>query len=427
MAIFAEDDRRLILNNEVHARPFAAIRAPMSASHLAVIWGQGGGAADHAHVVALCKRHGVPPPPENAAHYAAVFGTFALRWERHTEFSTYLFMRDGAAAGDPFGDPAVARVPRDWLGALPGSVLVATHFALMPGDAAMPTTDALARVLSPDTLAGSQVSGGAAFAWADFHIHADGFGRILARDVRLAPRQAGRMMQRLLEIETYRMMALLALPVVREHAPRIDAVGEELARMTQSLSAISGLDDERRLLDRLIVLASEVESIAAVAAYRLQAGRAYNALVLRRIVELREERLEGLQTIGEFMDRRLAPAMRTCVSFGERLETISVHLARVTDLLRARVEVALEAQNRDLLISMDRRAKLQLRLQQTVEGLSVAAISYYLVGLVSYASKGLTRVGLDLDADLVASLAVVPIVAAVWAAMRRLRRRLTEQ
>jgi uncharacterized membrane-anchored protein len=433
MPLFTEDRRRAALNNEVHARPFASVTAPMRASHLAVLWGEGGAAADLAHLEALCRRHDVPPPLPGATHFAAGFGAFALKWERHTEFSTYIFMLEGAAGpngGNAFDDPAIARVPQDWLAAMPGSVLVAAHFVMQSAESPMPDADSLARVLVADTTAGSGISGGVAHAWTDFQLHADGFGRVLVRDCgadgrRMGPRQAGRMMQRLLEIETYRMMALLSLPVARDHAPRIDAIGEELARLTQGLSTIAGLDDERRLLDRLVALAAEAERIAAATTYRFGAGRAYHQLVLRRIEELREQRIEGLQTIGEFMDRRLAPAMRTCASVGERLETISVRLARTTALLRARVDVALEAQNRDLLASMDRRARLQLRLQQTVEGLSVAAICYYVVGLVAYAAKGLKTAGLPVEPDLASALAVVPVAAIVWLALRRLRRRMT--
>jgi len=425
MPLFSEDQRRRPLSNEVHARPFASVTAPMRASHLAVLWGGGGAEADFRHLQELCRRHGAPPPPADATHFAADFPGFALKWERHSEFSTYIFMGPADGGGEPFASQAIANVPSDWLGALPGSVLVAVHFELRPAVAAPLSAEALARVLMPDTTAGSAISGGAATAWTDFHLHGDGFGRILVQDVRLGPRQAGRLMQRLMEIETYRMMALLALPVARAHAPRIDAIGDELARLTQNLSSIAGLEDERRLLDRLVALAAEAERIAAATTYRFGAGRAYYTLVQRRIEELREERLEGLQTIGEFMDRRLAPAMRTCASVGERLETIAARLARVTALLRARVEVALEAQNRDLLASMDRRARLQLRLQQTVEGLSVAAISYYVVGLVAYAAKGLKAAGAPLDADLVAALAVLPVVAVVWAGIRRLRRHMT--
>ncbi len=427
MPQFNEDRRRAALNNEVHARPFASVAAPMAASHLAVLWGEGGAEADLRHLVQLCRFASLPPPPPEAGHFAGDFGAFALRWERHSEFSSYTFLK-GNAQGEPFarGGTAIEKVPQDWLKSLPGSVLVAAHFVLLPAEAGARTeaegAALLARALVPDTTAGSRIAGGAAWAWTDFRLHEDGFGRILARDIRLTPRQAGRMMQRLFEIETYRMMALLALPVAREAAPAITRIGDELARLTQALTRIAGLDDERRLLDQLVALSAEAERIAAATQYRFGAGRAYYTLVRRRIEELREERIEGLQTIAEFMDRRLAPAMRTCESVGERLEAISTRLGRVSALLRARVEVALEAQNRDLLASMDRRARVQLRLQQTVEGLSVAAITYYVVGLVAYAAKAGHGLGLKLDPELAAGAAVLPVAALVWWAIKRIRK-----
>ena len=428
MPRFNEDRRRAALNNEVHARPFAALEAPERVSHLAVLWGDGGAPADFAHLAALCEKSGVAPPPGTATHFAAEFGAFRLKWERHTEFSTYTFLRAGPFSGpagdDPFADPAIARVPQAWLAHLPGSVLVAVHLALLPIASAENDAELVARTLVPDTTAGSLIAGGGAMAYTDFRLHEDGFGRILVREIRLSARQAGRMMQRLLEIETYRMMALLALPAAREHGAAIDAIGAELARITQDIAGASGLDDERRLLDRLVRLSAEAERIASATTFRFGAGRAYYALVRRRIEELREQRVEGMQTIGEFMDRRLAPAMRTCESVGERLEAISTRLARVSALLRARVDVALEAQNRDLLASMNRRARLQLRLQQTVEGLSVAAISYYVVGLVAYAAKAAKGAGIPVDPDIAAGVAILPVALAVWFAIRRLHHRI---
>jgi uncharacterized membrane-anchored protein len=73
---------------------------------------------------------------------------------------------------------------------------------------------------------------------------------------------------------------------------------------------------------------------------------------------------------------------------------------------------------------MDRRAKLQLRLQQTVEGLSVAAIVYYVAGLIGYLAKAARSAGARVDTDIAVGVSV-PIVAALalWG-MRRMRRRL---
>jgi uncharacterized membrane-anchored protein len=88
------------------------------------------------------------------------------------------------------------------------------------------------------------------------------------------------------------------------------------------------------------------------------------------------------------------------------------------------VEIARERQNQALLGSMDRRARLQLRLQQAVEGLSVAAISYYVAGLIGYLAKAVSALGVPLDADLAVGLALPIVLGALILSLRRMRRRL---
>jgi uncharacterized membrane-anchored protein len=415
------------LVNEVHARPFASLTAPQRASHLAMLSGEDAAGEDRAQVARLCERHGVPSPGPEDTHLMADLGPFQLKWERHTEFSSYTFFQHAQTPGfdasvAPFGAPVIDRVPRDWLAALPGELLVGIHLEMEPKQAPERDADALTRLFETDNVAGSLVSGGAGAVWMDFAVHADGFGRILLHDRHLRPRQAGRLVQRLFEIETYRMLALLALPLARRHGPELSRSGERLTEITARMAAIEGLEDERRLLDELTRMSAEIEDMAAVASYRFGAARAYYALVRRRVEELREERFEGMQTIREFLERRLAPAMRTCEAVAARLDARSDRVSRASQLLRTRVDIALEAQNSALLRSMDRRARMQLRLQQTVEGLSVAAISYYLVGLIGYAAKAGKAAGLELDVDLVTGLAIPVVVGLVGFGVWRLRR-----
>lgn len=420
----ADHPFRVALTNEVHARPFAALRTPARVGHVAMLSGEGGFAADRAHLDALLDRFGRKRPAPDANHVFEDLGAFCLKWERHTEFCTWTVFVDGTAAS-PFAVPAIEALPADWVAGLPGSRLVAIHVAVERA-VAPSAVDDLARHFDPEFMAGSAVSGGGAEAWTDFRIHQDGFGRILVRDRSLKPRQAGRLVQRLLEIETYRMMALLALPVAREVGPTIFAADRELVAITAAMHEFGGLGDERRLLGKLTGLAAEVERVTAQSSYRFGAARAYGALVERRIDELREQRIEGVQTIAEFMERRLAPALRTCTATAERLEAIAARLQRAGDLLRSRVDIALEAQNQALLASMDRRARIQLRLQATVEGLSVAAISYYVVGLIGYAAKALEKGGVPVHAELATGLAIPIVLAGVWALVRRVRRHIGE-
>ncbi len=388
-----------------------------------MVSGEEGAAADRVHLAGLCRRFGVAEPPAGANHFFQDFGDFRMKWERHAEFCTYTFYRRGPFS-DPFADPAVASVPTDWLENLPGSRLVAINAAFMKGQSNIQAPEELGTWFEPEFLAGSQPADGLAEVWTDFRIHKDGFGRVLVRDRGLRPRQAGRLAQRLLEIETYRMMALLALPLARVAGPRVTAVEQALADITESLARIQSLADEQSLLVRLATLAAELERFVAANGYRFGAAQAYFGLVERRIVELRERRTEGVQTIGEFMERRLVPAMRTCKAVAERQEAVADRLARALTLLRTRVEIGVEAQSRDLLQSMDRRARQQLRLQQTVEGLSAAAISYYVVGLVAHAINGIASFGVPIDPEFGTAIAIPFVIAGVWIGLRRIRRRI---
>lgn len=402
---------RLELTNEVHARPHEALAAPLRASFLAVLVGPGERAAEHAHVTRLCEEGGVAPPAQNALHFTAELARYRLRWERHTEFSSYTFFTRGAA-GPPFAGTAIESVAPEWLAAIPGRTLVAAHAELLERQAALPAAKEIAAAFENHYVVGAEVGDGAAAVFTDFRIHPDGFGRFLVFDRSLSRFQAGRTLQRLFEVEVYRMMALLALPVAREVSPLLGRMEHELAEIAASLAGGDGADEA--LLERLTRLAAAVESAIAQSRYRFGAMRAYYELVNARMAELRQGRLRGTQTLEEFMARRLAPAIATCESVSRRLLELSDRVAQANSLLSTRVEVARSRQNQELLASMNRRARLQLRLQETVEGLSVAAITYYVVGLVGYAARAMKAASIRIDPDLAEGLAI-PVVAVLAA------------
>jgi uncharacterized membrane-anchored protein len=304
---------------------------------------------------------------------------------------------------------------------MPGEVMVAAHAALIAGGPDPPDSEALAaRHFAGNALVGAGIAGGAGIALTDCRIHA-GFARLLVFDRGMTPRQAGRMMQRLLEIDTYRMMALLALPVARSLTPALTSSERELAQITSTLAG-AGESDEPALLDRLTRLEAGIESIESQHHYRFAAAAAYYELVQRRIEELRETRIQGMQNFQEFTERRLAPAMNTCQAVSSRLDSLSQRVARATQLLSTRVDVSRERQNQGVLESMNRRAEAQLRLQQTVEGLSVAAITYYIVGLVGYAAKGLRGAGLGVNPDLAMGISIPVVVVIVALGIRKVRK-----
>ena len=235
----------------------------------------------------------------------------------------------------------------------------------------------------------------------------------------IGARRVGRIVQRLCEIETYRAMSMLGLGRARELTGRLNALDPKLAALVTALS-----DDHRAAeatLHELLTISAELESLATRMSFRFGATGAYEAIVNQRIEVLREARLQGRQTFGEFMRRRYDPAMRTVKSAERRLEQMAERAQRAGELLRTRVDVERSAQNQKLLESMDQRADLQLRLQRTVEGLSVVAISYYAVSLAAYAAYPLAKLA-HLSKEMLTALLVLPVICGVWLMIRRIRR-----
>jgi uncharacterized membrane-anchored protein len=254
----------------------------------------------------------------------------------------------------------------------------------------------------------------------------DGWSRYTVLDERLTPRQAGRTIQRLLEIETYRIIALLAFPVAKDVGRLLGRAEGELANLMDGMGSASSAEDERSVLSQLTRLAAEVEHSVARTTFRFGAAQAYYRLVRSRIAELREQRIEGFPTVGEFMDRRLAPAISTCEAIARRQDDLSGRVARNSQLLRTRVDIELQRQNQELLAQMNRRARLQLRLQETVEGLSIVAITYYASQLVQYLAKGVKHL-LPLSPEAITAISI-PLIAGFAAhGLRRMRRKLAAE
>ncbi len=419
MALPENHPQRVELNDEAHARPPESLTAPVRISYLAVVSDSSARDKERAHITDLAQAFGVKPPSPGAIHYSADFGRFRLKWERHSEFARYKFIVAGCG-DDPFSDPPIQKLPPEWLASLTGNILVATHAAILPIREESPDFDSIAdRLFAGNPLVGSGIAGGAAVALTDFRIRPDGFSRLLVLDRSLRPRQAGRAVQRLLEFDTYRLMALLTFPVARTLSPQLEAAERGLANITEALVTVTEAG-EPGLLDRLTELAAEIERFEAKNHFRFSAARAYYALVQQRIAQLREIRIPAIQTFQEFTELRLAPAMNTCLVTATRLEALSARVARATQLLSTRVDITREHQAIAVLESMNRRADLQLRLQQTVEGLSVAAITYYIVGLIGYAARGLKAVGLPINADLTMGISIPIIILIVALGIRRI-------
>ncbi len=412
---------RLVLAEEVHARPPVALTVPSRATYVAVLIEPEQRPAELAHLAHLCEQFSTAAPPPSANHFSADLGPALVKWERHGEFSSYTFITSGQSP-TPFSEPPAAALPKQWLAGVPGKTIFAAHSKLIRVGDQTPSVDQLVGYFGGNVAIGAEIADGAGLAFTDFKIHDDGFARFLMLDRAFTSRQAGRMMQRLFEIEAYRMIALLALPLAREQSGRIGTIERSLASLTEEI-ARQGANDES-LLQQLSGLAADVERSLAASQFRFGACRAYHDLVIRRIAELRERRLPGVQTIEEFMARRFTPAAATCASTSQRLHDLSERVAQASALLSTRVDIARERQNQALLESMNRRASLQLRLQQTVEVLSVAAIVYYVAGLIGYLAKALNAAGLSFDADIAVGVAILPVAVLVAWALRRVHRKI---
>lgn len=417
-----EHPQRQRLNNELHARPPMALGGPAQISYLAMLHEGHSTEAEEAHLHQLCDRLGLPfCPVVDGDHWVMEAGDLRLKWERHTEFSGYTFFRN-CPQGVPETGSALEAFPATWWQAIPGQVMVATHVDFVAARQKDPTPLLAELLQSGVTVAASQVAEGAAWVISDFRIEA-GFSRFTVIDSHLRPRQAGRTIQRLLEIETYRMMALLAFPVAKEVGRLLGKVEAEVAELMTRMGEARSPEDERLLLADLTRLAAQVEQSQTRTSFRFGAAEAYYRLVLQRIEELREVRLDGFSPIREFMDRRLAPAINTCLSATARQNDASTRIARKSALLRTRVDIELERQNQELLTQMNRRASLQLRLQETVEGLSVVVLTYYGSQLVNYLAKG-SKDWHHLNSDVITALSIPVIAGLVAWGTRRMRKKL---
>jgi uncharacterized membrane-anchored protein len=430
----ADDPQRELLHNEVHARPSARIRLPALIVFVAVLNEGVSREQECEHLRRLPGMDALTVEQLQGNFLRLRFAEHTLKWERHTEFTRYSFVQalpEGAGLGSSEPDLLGALVaPAGWLRDIPGRTVAAIELVMLHAELPEQTPDAQAALMAPaqrwfggHAVVASQLGGGHSWALTNFRLRGSGFERMLV----VAPpgtseTRAGRISQRLLELETYRLMALRGLPVAKTLSPMLADAEAQLAAITAQLENKSA--SEQALLDQLVSLAARVERATAESNYRFAATRAYDTLVGQRIGELREKPIPGTQTIGEFMQRRLSPAMATVAATAQRLASLSERVSRTSALLRTRVDIVTEAQNQQLLEKLTKGQELQLRLQSTVEGLSIAAISYYVVSLVLYLGKAGKAAGLPLNPEMLAGAMIPPVLLGVWWTTKKIHEKL---
>lgn len=422
-----EHPKRRELNDEVHARPPDSLPTPCALTYIARLPKRDPRSGVGKDLLGdLLQRFSQDRPDRATNHFTTTLGSDRLRWERHTEYNRYTFVApvDADDASSTFQEPGI---PADWLEKMQGEIFVGVRAKIIgPEEINTPIDELSRRCFNGNTLIGSRVADDGGLALTDLCIHEDGFSRVVLINENMSEAQTGRVLQRLFEIETYRMMALLALPLARELSPVLDEDELELSAIGEALVDAES-HDEQEWLERLTRLSASSQSRHQRSNYRFAAADAYYEIVLQRISELRETRIPGLQTFEEFTTRRLTPAVKTYRAVSARQRSILEQMARATKLLSTRIDISRQQQNQSLLSSMNRRVKMQLRLQATVEGLSVAAVTYYVVGLVGTLAQGIESMGVPFNKSLV-SAASIPIVAGVaFLGIRQLRKKISRE
>ena len=410
------------LHAEPLARPFPVVSGQVMVAHRAIIFTPGEAAAHRAAVEALANAPGVEAKPATHGFQLLRVGDAELRVERHTEFTT--FMALAPQPGAPFAESAFDRLPAGWLDSIPGRLLAAVEIAseeVPAADAgAAKTMERVSERFAQERLIGGWVVERVASVWSHFRLDERGATRFLVQDHHLTAGRHGRLLQRLVEIETYRMAALLGLPLARDVLPQIETLELQHVALVERIGVMNA-GDERVLLSDLTDLSLATERLQARCGSRFSLTESYSRILSARVRELREEQLTGYQTLSEFFDRRLAQAFHACERAEAGLSALSARLQSTTGLLRTRVEVNLQSQNQLLLASVDRRSAAQLRLQHNVEGLSVVVLTYYLANLLKLVLEGTNAAGISVNTMLVVSLALPLLAGGVWTAVRRAR------
>ncbi len=383
---------------ELHARPFTPVPTPHRLFHFAFQIGALDAEDDRARIESLAGDGSKPRGWLADRRHLSLDGG-NLRWERHGEFISYTLCV-------PFDAPAA------WPSHLtpPGPLLVAVDLRLLSESHRL------------SAMVEASIMDRRASVFTDFLPSSDGFIEITIVNAGMAEDIAGATVQRVLEIETYRCFALLGLPVAEKAAKTMGTIEDELPSLMEKMDAARSLSDNRDLLDRLTSMTLELERNSAATHFRFGATKAYAELVRLRLEALAERTEFGGPGLASFFSRRFDPAIRTCATASDREANLARKLTRAAQLLRTRVEIALQSQNLDLLVTMGNRVMLQLRLQQTVEGLSVAAIAYYVASLFHLLVSGFRSTNRVIDPEMITAFAVPLIVAVVALAVRRIRR-----
>ena len=432
--------------DELHARPYIKLSNNLRTFHFAYLLKENDEKKSWAYLDKFLGKIDFQKLPKEASKYWVAEGKdLIIRYECHTEFISLTLIYpnkidiENINKAKLFDENFLRILPIEFLKNFPGKHLLSSWIEMVSSNYNYKPID-IERFFYHDNFAGSNVADDGANVFMSFksdrtNFLGSGFRRVIIQNKNLRTRRTGRLLQRIVELETYQVLSLLGLPQVRNETINLSNLEKQITEITKSVSKTTkkNLDkksirypDYQQDLNELSYVVAKIEEIDSSTNYRLSATSAYYKLVEQRIQDLRESRLESFQTNNEFLSRRLQPAIRTSEAFSRRLESLATRAQRADNLVRTQIEMGVQIQNKDLLKSMELRARAQLRLQETVESLSIVAITYYIVGLLSTMVDPINFDLIFISKELFLALSVPIILISIWYVAKMVRKRINK-
>jgi uncharacterized membrane-anchored protein len=436
----------LSFKDELHARPYIKLSSNLRVFHFAYLIKENDDKNSWAYLDKfLSKINFQNLPKESSKYWVAEGKDLIIRYECHTEFISLTLIYpnkiENKNKNKPklFDENFLSFLPIDFLKNFPGEHLLSSWIEMVPSKHIFKPID-IEEYFYHDNFAGSNVAEDGANVFMSFksdrtNFLGSGLRRVFIQNKNLRTRRTGRLLQRIVELETYQVLSLLGLPQVRQESLNLSNLEKQITEITKSVSRTTkkNLDkksitypDYQQDLNELSYVVAKIEEIDSSTNYRLSATAAYYKLVEQRITDLREDRLESFQTNNEFLSRRLQPAIRTSEAFSRRLESLATRAQRADNLVRTQIEMGVQIQNKDLLESMELRARAQLRLQETVESLSIVAITYYIVGLLSTLVDPISFDKFLISKTVFLALCVPIILILIWFIAKMVRKKINK-
>jgi uncharacterized membrane-anchored protein len=427
-AVPALRNERIELTNEWHARPNISLPAPFRCTHLVALRNDKSPDQCRQEMADFCSEHGQSQPAAGSRYHLVEVGSCLIKWESHTEATSHTVLVPGNGK-PPFSESAIDFLDQEKRQNLIDGMFVGVQVEVLNDTGEEdPQGYELARsLLGASAIYGGWMAGRSAAVWSSFRLDSRGFVRVVIVDLGINEERLARLLQRLLDMETYRMLAMKALPSARKVMGALQELEPQLDAVMRSLATHNDEEAQEQALRQMTGIAARVEQLASSHASRFAGDRAYASIVERRADEVTEEALANHQRYTSFLLRALQPAMRTCDAAERRTHEVAERVSRAANLLRTMVDMEQTRQSHGILASMAERAKLQLRLQQAVEGFSIFAISYYAVGMIKYMLDAAGVAGLGVSSTLLTGISAPLVFALVWFSVRAVRRRLVER